>query len=91
MNFGKNLKELRKKNELTQLQLSKILDTSKSNISKYEAGSIEPNLSILARVSTYFSVSTDYLLGLSELNQKKITTFMISLFPSFLDIGINAK
>lgn len=88
MNFGENLKELRKKNELTQLQLSKILDTSKSNISKYEAGSIEPNLSILARVSTYFSVSTDYLLGLSELNQKKnynFHDFFVSFFFGYWD------
>lgn len=66
MNFGERLKKIRIENGLTQIQLAKILDISKSNISKYEAGSVEPNLEITAKIATYFTVSTDYLLGLSE-------------------------
>lgn len=63
MSFGLILKQLRTKKELTQNELAKILDVSKSNISKYEAGSIEPNMNILVRISEYFKVSVDYLLG----------------------------
>ena len=42
------------------------IDISKSNISKYEAGSVEPNLDIITKSAVYFSIPTDYLLGLSD-------------------------
>lgn len=63
MDFGLRLKELRTQKKLTQSQMAEILDISKSNISKYEAGSIEPNLETLMKISKYFDVSIDYLLG----------------------------
>lgn len=66
MNFGERLKQLRLENGLTQFQLAETLDVSKSNISKYESGSVEPNLEIIVKISKYFSVDTDYLLGLSD-------------------------
>lgn len=63
MDFGMKLKELRNSKNLTQLQLSEILETSKSNISKYEAGSVEPNLDTLLKLSKIFGVPIDYILG----------------------------
>lgn len=63
MNFGAKLKELRIGKKLTQMQMAEILDTSKSNISKYESGSVEPNLETLAKISNFFDVSIDYLLS----------------------------
>lgn len=66
MSFGKRLKKLRSDKELTQLQLSEILDTAKSNISKYEADIIEPNIAMLGKLAKYFDVSIDYLLGLTD-------------------------
>lgn len=71
MDFGIKLKKLRIGNNLTQLELSKILNSSKSNISKYEAGLIEPNLETLVKISNYFYVSVDYLLGIDH--SKEIT------------------
>lgn len=66
MTFGAKLRALRQEHELTQDQLAKKLDTSKSNISKYESDSIEPNMRTLVLIATYFNVSIDYLLGNSQ-------------------------
>ena len=66
MSFGKRLKMLRSDKEITQIQLSEILDTAKSNISKYEADTIEPNISMLCKLAKYFNVSVDYLIGISN-------------------------
>lgn len=66
MSFGERLKELRLENGLTQLQLAEMLDISKSNISKYEAGSVEPNIEIITKIAIRFGVNTDYLLGLTN-------------------------
>lgn len=68
MEFGNRLKKLRTEHHLTQLELSEILGTSKSNISKYEAGSVEPNLETLVKISKYFSISIDYLIGDNSIN-----------------------
>lgn len=68
MDFGNILKTLRETEHLTQKQMSEILGVSKSNISKYEAGTVEPNIDTLKRYAGYFNVSTDYLLGLKKSN-----------------------
>jgi len=70
MTFGSKLKSLRQEFQLTQNQLAKKLDISKSNISKYESDTIEPNMKTLVLISKYFNVSIDYLLG----NSVKVET-----------------
>lgn len=63
MNFGEILKSLREKKGITQKKMSEILGISKSNISKYEAGTVEPNIETLRKYASYFGVSVDCLLG----------------------------
>lgn len=62
MSFGKNLKSLRQKKNLTQTQLADALEVSRSSISLYELDLREPDLKFLQRVSNYFEVSVDDLL-----------------------------
>lgn len=66
MNFGTRLKELRTKHDETQLQISQLLGTAKSNISKYESNSVEPSISMLTTLAKHFKVSVDYLLCLTD-------------------------
>lgn len=60
--FSHNLRKLREKNNLSQCELSKILDVSNGAISKWENGQREPDLTTLQKIATYFDVSYDYLL-----------------------------
>ena len=60
------LKILRNENNLTQEALAKTLNVSVSTISMYETGAREPDLYMLARLSDYYGVTTDYLLDLSD-------------------------
>lgn len=62
MTFGEKLRELRVSAGYTQEVLAKKLNLSKANISKYEAGTVEPNLTTLIAISKLFQKSTDYLL-----------------------------
>lgn len=69
MTFGERLRALRrgeKGEKMTQTQLGERVNLSKANISKYEAGGLEPNLFTLKKFSEIFDVSSDYLLGLSD-------------------------
>lgn len=64
--FGERLRELRREKQLTTVELGKALDTANSSISRYENGLREPRRDFLEKVSIYFDVSIDYLLGVSD-------------------------
>ncbi len=66
--FNERLKELRKDNNLSALKLSKILNVSDTTILRWENGTISPTIENLYNIAIYFKVSTDYLLGLTDIN-----------------------
>ena len=69
MNFSEKLLTLRKANELTQEQLAEKLDVSRQSISKWESGQATPELDKIVALSAIFNVTTDYLLGVSDVKR----------------------
>ena len=67
-NFGKNLRILRKKKNLTLLELGNILNISKSALSDYENGKSTPSLTILDQISKFFGKN------INELTSENIDT-----------------
>lgn len=61
--FQNILKSLRVAKGLTQDELSKQLNISRSTIGMYEKGAREPDFETLELIVDYFNVDTDYLLG----------------------------
>ena len=61
--FGIKLKELRIEKGLSQRKLGEILGFCNQTVSFWETGSREPDLDALIKISNYFEVSVDYLLG----------------------------
>ena len=62
--LGERLKELRKQQGLTQVQVAERLGLSKAVISSYEVASRHPSYDILIKMAALYGVTTDYLLGL---------------------------
>lgn len=60
------IKELRKANKLTQIQLCKILNVAQPTLSGYENETSEPDFATFQRFADFFGVSVDYLLGRQE-------------------------
>lgn len=67
MSFGNNLKKIRQENEMTQEELAKKINTSRSNIANYENDKNMPSIEILNKLSEILNCSTDYLLGKSDI------------------------
>lgn len=67
MSFDEIFKELRKGKKLKQWEMAGILDTDRSTITKWETGKSKPNADMLIKIADYFGVSTDYLMGKSDL------------------------
>ncbi|GAU79491.1 transcriptional regulator [Fusibacter sp. 3D3] len=63
------LKQLRKENSLTQKELADKLNISKGSIAMYETGKRSPDNDILSSIADFFDVSTDYLLGRSNIRR----------------------
>lgn len=61
--MANRIRELRKQNNLTMKQLGEELGLGESTISQYENGKREPDIKTLLRISEFFHVSVDYLLG----------------------------
>lgn len=64
--FGMRLKELRTKHNMSQQELGRRVDRSKSVISSYENNLKIPSLSILTDIAAIFNVSLDYLVGIDK-------------------------
>lgn len=64
--FEERIKELRLSLGLNQIQFGRKLFVTKQCISNWENGNIQPSIDMLIKIAKTFSVSTDYLLGLSN-------------------------
>lgn len=64
--FGYRLRELRKGKNLTQSQVARRLNLSKTTISGYENNIKTPSLEVLIQLALLFGVTSDYILGLDD-------------------------
>ena len=58
--------ELRKEKGLTQRKLAEEIGTSQANLSRWEAGIIEPSIIECWKLADYFDTSIDILCGRNE-------------------------
>lgn len=66
LTIGTNIRELRRKNHITQEQLADKLGVSYQSVSRWENDTCYPDMELLPALSRIFSVSIDHLLGVSE-------------------------
>ncbi len=64
--YGSRIRELRIEKGLSQQQLAEELGTTQKNISKYELESLDLSTAFLVKICKYFSVTSDYLLGIDN-------------------------
>ncbi len=68
--IAEKLVELRTKRGVTQEDVAQSLSISNKTISKWENGASMPDLPMLIELSKYYGVTTDALLGLSEVKKQ---------------------
>lgn len=61
--IGENIKQLRIENNMTQEQLAKELNTTKSAISKYELDKRQPRYETIVKIAAIFRTSTGRILN----------------------------
>lgn len=64
--FGIRLRELRQEKNLSQKEFAEFFNVSQSTIADWERGIMETDFETLAKISKFFDVRSDYLLGLED-------------------------
>ena len=85
---AQRIRDLRIQRGLTQTELGRMLDVSKSVISAYENGVHQPPYDVLIRLSGIFGVTCDYLLGVSSkptLIAEGLTDMQIKSLQTIID------
>ena len=67
--FSETMSSLRREKGLSQRAAAAELHISQALLSHYENGAREPGLEFLCRVCEYYGVSSDYLLGRTDIRQ----------------------
>lgn len=70
IDFAGRFRQLRAESGLSQAELAKQLNVSKSRINMYERGERQPDFQMQELIADYFNVDMDYLLGKSEYRNK---------------------
>lgn len=81
--FNERLKILREEKNMTLDELAKALQTTKSTLSRYENSLREPKVDFLSEASTFFGVTTDYLLGKTDERHPIANESDISIYKKF--------
>lgn len=72
--LGAKIKELRKEKGITQEQLAKALNVTRSAVALWEVDNTDPDIKNIIAIAKFFGVTTDCLFGLEdEFGQKNYT------------------
>ena len=72
--FKNRVKQLRIEKNLTQQQLAEMVDVLKGTVSKWECGITRPEFGTLDKLCDIFNVSLSYLLGSSDVKERREMT-----------------
>lgn len=86
MNIGTNIKRLRLSKGITQEQLADLLSVSSAAVSKWEAKSTYPDITLLFPLAEIFGVSIDELLGYDEAKAK---ADIDAILAKYQDLGVS--
>ncbi len=69
--LNENLRKLRTERQLTQEQLAETLGVAPQTISRWEIGTVAPDISMLPVIAGYFGISVDELLGVDTARKEE--------------------
>ncbi len=73
--FSERLKKARKEKGFLQRELAEMLGISRVGYGYWETGTREPNFKKLILLAKYLEVSTDYLLGVTDIKEDRKIMF----------------
>lgn len=75
MNIGKKIRELRQQMGRTQTELAEVFGVSPQAVSRWENGTVYPDMELLPSIANYFGVTIDSLFGYQSQREKKVNDY----------------
>jgi Fic family protein len=75
--LGEKIKAYRESKNITQAEIAELLGVKSATISKYESGSLEPNIESLKKIAELFEISIDELLKEDDFDVLKINVLEV--------------
>ena len=89
--FDVRIKELRLSLGINQVEFGRRINVSKQCVSNWENGNIQPSIDMLVKISKTFSVSTDHLLGLNDVQTLDVSGLTSEQITHLRNIIIDLK
>ena len=70
LRFGDRIRNLREDADLNQTELGRAVGMTQRKISYIECGKFEPSIDDIIAFCRYFRVTSDYLLGITDIKKK---------------------
>lgn len=94
--FKYRLRDLREKEGISGAKLGEKLGVGKSTVSMWENGKNYPTAAMLQKIAKYFNVSTDYLLGKTDIKIEQtapisLDEFQVAFYGEVKELSPEAK
>ena len=80
INIGENIKNLRKRKDITQEELAEHLGISFQSISKWERGDGFPDITMLPDLADFFNISIDDLIGADRISGGELSDIYVRAY-----------
>ena len=80
------LKEIRECRQITQQELADILGCTPVTYCRYETGARQPSIDTLLKLSEYFNVTVDYILGKDPADVSALSEYEIALIKTSREV-----
>ena len=87
LNIGETIKKLRKERAITQEEFAEILGVSCQSVSRWENNSCYPDIELIPTIAAFFDISTDKLMGVDEVAEKKAVDKYLKDFQAAISVG----
>ena len=87
LNIGETIKKLRKEREITQEEFAEVLGVSCQSVSRWENNSCYPDIELIPTIAAFFDISTDKLMGVDEIAEKKAVDKYLKDFQAAISVG----
>ena len=87
LNIGETIKKLRKERDITQEEFAEVLGVSCQSVSRWENDSCYPDIELIPIIAAFFDISTDKLMGIDDVAEKKAVDKYLNNFQTAISVG----
>ncbi len=96
MNIGKKIRELRQQMGRTQTEIAEVFGVSPQAVSRWENGTVYPDMELIPSIANYFGVTIDSLFGYQSQRETRINAIIeeannLAVYDNGRDVNIEKR